>query len=119
MSTLWLRPDTCRLFPGLLPPPSLRSSQHRRPPQVRRRTYLSTGRPGLLLLLERRGGSSRRGERPPLFQDWSSLGPLLDMGASLVGMLMPAPLEGGAISWDCQAESGDEQRKGWKRSQVV
>lgn len=75
-------------------------------------THRSGLRPGLLLLLDRRGGLSPRcGERPPLFQDWSSLGPPLDIGASLVGMLMPPPLLGGAMSWDCQA--GDrEQRKG-------
>ena len=35
----------------------------------------------------------------------------MDIGASLVGMLMPPPLLGGALSWDCQA--GDrEPRKG-------
>ena len=68
-------------------------------------THLSAGRPGLLLLLERRGGSPPRwGERPLLFQDGSSAGPPLDIGASVVGMLMPPPLLGGAMSWDCQAE---------------
>lgn len=53
----------------------------------------------------------RCGERPPLFQDWSSLGPPVDIGASLVGILMPPLLLGGAMSWDCQAEDR-ERRKG-------
>lgn len=40
------------------------------------------------------------------------------MAESVVGMLMPPPLVGGAISWDCQAEYR-ETGKGWKCSQVV
>ena len=84
-------------------------------------THLSAGRPGLLLLLERRGGSPPRwGERPLLFQDGSSAGPPLDIGASVVGMLMPPPLLGGAMSWDCQAGGATRvEGKGRKGCQVL
>ena len=76
-------------------------------------THLSGLRAGLLLLLDRRGGlSPRDGERPLLFHDCSSFGPPLDRGASPVGMLMPPPLLGGAMSWDCQAEDRGGQGKG-------
>ena len=82
-------------------------------------THLSAGLPGLLLLLERRGGSPPRGagERASLFQVGSSAGPPLDMGASVVGMLMPPPLLGGAMSWDCQA--GGKGRRGGRGGNEV
>lgn len=38
--------------------------------------------------------------------------PPFEIAESVVGMLMPPPLVGGAISWDCQAEYRGRQGRG-------
>lgn len=114
-SMRWLKPDTCRLLPGLRPPPpprSLRSGRSRSPPPPRTGERLLLERLGASPFLSRSLLSSLGGDRPaPLpFQGWSSAGgpPLL---ASWDGMLMP-PV--GAISWDCHA--GEERWNGVRSS---
>ena len=52
----------------------------------------------------------RWGERAPPFQVLSSPAPPL--AVSLVGMLMPPPLLGGAMSWDCQTEDDIDREEG-------
>jgi len=133
VSTLWLRPETWRLFPGLclpLPPRLINcvplgiNSQDTSQYGKENTDPLSPSlaAPGLLLLLDLLGPSpppppppplSRPGERPPpfAFQLGSSVVMTLPFPkpASWVGMLIP--LLEGAMSWDCHAEEGGSENE--------